>query len=91
MQYLPWLVWLSGLGTGLQTKGCQFDSQSGHMPGRRPGSQLGARERQWINIPIAHQKKHATPDSLDRALTYFPLGCQVKKMTTANTIVVQCE
>ena len=59
------------------------------MPGRRPGSQLGARERQWINIPIAHQKKHATPDSLDRALTYFPLGCQVKKMTTANTIAVR--
>ena len=34
------LVWLSGLGAGLQTKGCHFDSRLGHMPGlqaRFPG------------------------------------------------------
>ena len=29
----PWLVWLSGLSTGLQLKVSLFDSQSGHMPG----------------------------------------------------------
>ena len=29
----PWLVWLSGLSAGLQTKGRWFDSLSGHMPG----------------------------------------------------------
>ena len=28
----PWLVWLSGLSADLQTKGCCFDSLSGHMP-----------------------------------------------------------
>ena len=28
----PWLVWLSGLSTGCESKGCWFDSQSGHMP-----------------------------------------------------------
>ena len=35
-----WLVWLSGLSTGLQTKGRWFDSQSGNTPGlqaRSPG------------------------------------------------------
>ena len=30
---LPWLVYLSGLGVGWEPKGCQFNSQSGHMPG----------------------------------------------------------
>ena len=30
----PWLVWLSpGLSAGLEPKGHQFNSQSGHMPG----------------------------------------------------------
>ena len=28
----PWLVWLSGLSAGLQTKGCWFDPQSGNGP-----------------------------------------------------------
>ena len=30
---LPWLVWLSGLSAGLHSKGRQFNSQLGHMPG----------------------------------------------------------
>ena len=38
-EILPWLVWLSGLSAGLRTKGCWFDSQSGHMPDCRPGPQ----------------------------------------------------
>ena len=29
----PWLVWLSELSAACEPKGCQFDSQSGHMPG----------------------------------------------------------
>ena len=33
VQNSPWLVWLSGLTMGCEQKGCQLDSQSGHMPG----------------------------------------------------------
>ena len=45
MLFLPWLVWLSGLSAGLQTKGSLVDSQSGHMPGWQAGSPVGgARE-----------------------------------------------
>ena len=37
----PWLVWLSGLSTGLRTKGSLVDSQSGHMPGLQARSPVG--------------------------------------------------
>ena len=30
----PWLVWLSGLSARVETKGLEFDSQSGHIPVR---------------------------------------------------------
>ena len=36
--FLPWLVWLTGLSAGLQTKGSLVESQSGHMPGLRARS-----------------------------------------------------
>ena len=39
---LPWLVWLSGLSTGYEPKGHQFNSQSGHMPGLQARSPVGA-------------------------------------------------
>ena len=38
----PWLLWLSGLNKGCEPKGCWFNSQSGHMPGLRARSPLGA-------------------------------------------------
>ena len=37
----PWPVWLSGLSTGLRTKGRWFDSLSGHMPGLPARSPVG--------------------------------------------------
>ena len=41
MHRRPWLVWLSGLCTGLQAKGHRFKSQSGHMPGLPAMSPVG--------------------------------------------------
>ena len=38
---LPWMLWLSGLSTGLRTKGHWFNSQSGHVPGLRARSPVG--------------------------------------------------
>ena len=38
----PWLVWLSGLSEAFEPKGCQFGSQSGHMPGFRARSLVGS-------------------------------------------------
>ena len=38
----PWLVLLRGLSMGCKSKGCQFNSQSGHMPGLQAGSPVGA-------------------------------------------------
>ena len=35
------LVWLSGLSTGCEPRGCRCDSQSGHMPGLRARSSVG--------------------------------------------------
>ena len=37
----PWLVWLSGLSAGLQTKGLLVQFQSGHMPGLWARSPVG--------------------------------------------------
>ena len=37
---VPWLVWLSGLSTGLQTRRL-FDSRSEYTPGWRAGSRVG--------------------------------------------------
>ena len=44
-QWLPWLLWLSGLSAGLRNRHW-FDSQSGHMPGLRARSPGRACERQ---------------------------------------------
>ena len=38
----PWLVWPSGLSVGCESKGRWFNSQSGHMPGLRARSPMGA-------------------------------------------------
>ena len=37
----PWLVWLSGLALAWESKGCWFDSQSGHVPELRARSPVG--------------------------------------------------
>ena len=39
MDLQPWLVWLSGLSARVQTKGLEFDSQSGHIPVRSNSGQ----------------------------------------------------
>ena len=39
MDLQPWLVWLSGLSARVQTKGLEFDSQSGHIPVRSDSGQ----------------------------------------------------
>ena len=53
----PWLVWLSGLNAGLQTKGSRFDSQSGHMPGLQAKSPVGGvqgacKRQPHMDVPI---------------------------------------
>ena len=41
IRYLPWPVWLSGLGVFCTGQGHRFDSWSGHMPGWGFSPQLG--------------------------------------------------
>ena len=51
----PRLVWLSGWAPVREPKGCQFDSQWGHIPGLQPGPQEGACERQphiAVSLPL---------------------------------------
>ena len=65
----PWLAWLSGLSAGLQTKGHQFNSQSGDMPGLWARSPVGgARERQPhidVSLPFS------LPSSLSKNKYFF--------------------
>ena len=51
----PWLVWLSGLGASLQSKGLPVVSSQGTRLGCRPGPQLGVHERQPhtdVSLPL---------------------------------------
>ena len=48
MKKEPWLVWLSRLSNG---KICWMISSQGTHLGCRPGPQLGASERQLIDVP----------------------------------------
>ena len=52
----PHPYWCGSVGwvCSHKLKGHVFDSQSGHMPGCRPGPQLGTCERQPINVSLAH-------------------------------------
>ena len=47
-QLVPWLVWLSGLSTGLRSKGLPVDSQSGHIPGL------------WVRSPVGGMPEATT-------------------------------
>ena len=52
----PWLVWLSGLSAGLWTKRLLGSNPSqGTCLGCRSGLQLGACEKQLINVSLTHQ------------------------------------
>ena len=63
---VPWLVWLSGLSTGLWNKGCWFDSWSGHMPG------LQARSPVW-------GVQEATDQCFSPLSPSFPLSLKINK------------
>ena len=67
----PWLVWLSELSTGQQTKDHQFNSWSGHMPGLRARTLAGNMMRQLINVCLEH--RHLSP-SLSNSL---PLSLKI--------------
>ena len=45
-EFTPWLVWLSGLSAGCESKCRWFHSQSGHMSGLQASPQWGPCERQ---------------------------------------------
>ena len=52
---VPWMVWLHWLGVVSQTEWSPVQFQSGHTPGLRSRSRLGACERQPYNVPFTHQ------------------------------------
>ena len=52
----PWLVWLSGLNTGLKTKRLlvQFPVRTHTCLGSKPGQQMGAHQRQPTDVSLTH-------------------------------------
>ena len=69
----PWLVWLSGLSTGLQARGSLVDSQSGHMPGLwarspSPGALRGNHTSMFLSLssslPLSKNKTKSLKDKI---------------------------